>query len=296
VDLVSKRVLITGIDSFTGVHLSSYLQKRGYEVYGTSLFNKSEKIEICDITDREDIKQVLNAINPDYIIHLSAISFTAHGKSEDFYRVNTIGTLNILDTILELNMNPSKIILASSATIYGNQGVDILDESLCPSPTNHYGASKYAMECLAKNYFAQLNIIITRPFNYTGVGQGEHFLIPKIVNHFKEDKKVIELGNLDVSREFNDVGYLCEIYQNLLELDSSSHIVNLCSNRGIALLEVIEIMNEIAKYSIEVKVNSAYVRKDEIKRLTGSPKKLFELIATVEQKEFKETLRDMFET
>lgn len=295
-DLVSKRVLITGIDSFTGVHLSSYLQKRGYEVYGTSLFNKSEKIEICDITDREDIKQVLNAINPDYIIHLSAISFTAHGKSEDFYRVNTIGTLNILDTILELNMNPSKIILASSATIYGNQGVDILDESLCPSPTNHYGASKYAMECLAKNYFAQLNIIITRPFNYTGVGQGEHFLIPKIVNHFKEDKKVIELGNLDVSREFNDVGYLCEIYQNLLELDSSSHIVNLCSNRGIALLEVIEIMNEIAKYSIEVKVNSAYVRKDEIKRLTGSPKKLFELIATVEQKEFKETLRDMFET
>ncbi len=65
--------------------------------------------------------------------------------------------------------------MASSATIYGNQGLEVLDESLCPIPANHYGASKYAMECLVKNYFTKLNIIITRPFNYTGVGQAEHF-------------------------------------------------------------------------------------------------------------------------
>ena len=295
VDLASKKVLITGIDSFTGVHLSSYLQAQGYDVYGTSLLNTSDNQYQCDITKKEDIKRVLIATTPNYIIHLSGISFPAHGNSEDFYKVNTIGTLNILDSLLELKMNPLKIILASSATIYGNQGLTVLDESLCPAPANHYGASKYAMECLVKNYFNRLNIIITRPFNYTGVGQAEHFLIPKIVNHFKEGKKVIELGNLDVSREFNDVKYLCEIYQKLLESEVSSHALNVCSNRGIALLEVIEIMNKIAGYKIEVKVNLAYVRKDEIKRLTGSPKKLFDLIGNVEQKIFKKTLKDMFE-
>ncbi len=290
-----KKVLITAIDSFTGKHLSSYLQDSGYDVYGTSLFNEADKTYRCDITKKEDIKRVFEEVSPDFIIHLSGISFTAHGNSEDFYRVNTIGTTNILDMLVELNMSPSKVVLASSATIYGNQGLEILDESLCPKPANHYGASKYAMECIVNNYFNRLNIIITRPFNYTGIGQEENFLIPKILKHFKENKREIELGNLDVSREFNDVGYVCEVYKKILECDSNSEVVNICSNRGIKLLDVIDMMNEIADYKIEVKVNPAFVRKDEIKALTGSPKKLFSLIGHVELQEFKTTLREMFE-
>ena len=290
-----KKVLITGIDSFTGTHLSSYLQKDGYDVYGTSFFNEADKKYKCDITKKEDIKKILNKVNPDFIIHLSGISFAAHENNEDFYRVNTIGTINILDTLTELDINPVKVIIASSATVYGNQGLEVLDESLCPMPANHYGASKYSMECMAKNYFNKLNLIITRPFNYTGTGQEEHFLIPKIVKHFKENKKEIELGNLYISREFNDVSYICEIYKNFLESDISSEIVNICSNRGIKLLDVIEMMNEVAGYKIEIKVNPAFVRMNEIKTLTGSSKKLFNLIGNVKQKEFKQTLREMFE-
>ena len=154
-----KKTLIIGIDSFTGYYLSSHLEYSGYEIYGTSLFDKADKIYKCDITAKSDIIHVLKEVNPDFIIHLSGISFTAHGHNEDFYKVNTIGTTNILDALIELDINPSKIILASSATIYGNQGLDILDETLCPSPANHYGASKYAMECLAKNYFNKLNFL-----------------------------------------------------------------------------------------------------------------------------------------
>ncbi|MEA2099578.1 MAG: GDP-mannose 4,6-dehydratase [Campylobacterota bacterium] len=291
-----KKVLITGIDSFTGNYLSSHLKNCGYDIYGTSLFNTSEKKYKCDITDKKDVISVLKKVNPDFIIHLSAISFAAHGDSEDFYKVNTIGTTNILDSLVELDMNPSKVILASSATIYGNQGLEVLDESLCPIPANHYGASKYAMESLAKNYFNKLNIIITRPFNYTGVNQADNFLIPKIVNHFKEKKEIIELGNLDVSREFNDVGFVCDVYEKLLESKQKSQMVNICSNRGIKLLDVIDMMNDIAGYMIEVKVNPAFVRKDEIKSLTGSPKKLFEMLGVVKQKDFKDTLRAMFES
>jgi nucleoside-diphosphate-sugar epimerase len=166
---------------------------------------------------------------------------------------------------------------------------------MCPKPANHYGASKYAMECMAKNYFDKLNIIITRPFNYTGVGQAEHFLIPKIMKHFKEKKQVIELGNLNVSREFNDVTYVCEVYKALLECESNGEVVNICSNIGIKLLDVIDMMNKLADYKIEVKVNPEFVRKDEIKSLTGSTDKLFQMIGYVEQKDFENTLRDMFE-
>ena len=290
-----KKVLITGVDSFTGNYLSSYLSDDSYDIYGTSLFKRGEKKYRCDITKKEDIIAVLREVSPDFILHLSGISFPAHGDMQEFYGVNSVGALNILDALVELNMHPEKVILVSSATVYGNQGLSVLDESLCPMPANHYGASKYVMESLARNYFEKLNIIITRPFNYTASGQAEHFLIPKIVKHFRAKEEFIELGNLDVEREFNDIGFVCEVYKRLLESDIKSEIVNIASNRAIKLLDVIEMMQEIAKYKIEVRVNPAFVRKDEIKSLSGSPKKLFNLIGQVEQVAFKETLRGMFE-
>lgn len=289
-----NKVLITGMDSFTGMHLTSHLTKNGYDVYGTSLFNTGTNKYQCDITHKDDIISVLKKVQPDYIIHLSGISFAAHGDNEDFYRVNTIGTINILDALIELGLQPQKIILASSATVYGNQGKEVLDESLCPAPANHYGASKYAMECLTKGYFTKLSIVITRPFNYTGIGQAEHFLIPKIVKHFKEEKQVIELGNIHVSREFNDVAYVCEVYKQLLECDTQGETVNICSGVGVKLLDIIDIMNELAGYNIEVRVNPAFVRKDEIKTLTGSTNKLFNMINKVESQEIKYLLDSMY--
>ena len=290
-----KKVLITGIDSFTGKHLSAYLEKSGYDVYGTSLLKVGTKKYKCDITKKEEVVAVLKRVNPNFFIHLSGISFPAHGCVEDFYKVNTVGATNILDAFLELKLNPQKIILVSSATIYGNQGLEVLDESLCPEPANHYGASKYVMECLAKNYFSKLNIIIARPFNYTGIGQSDNFLIPKIVKHFRENEKTIELGNLDVSREFNSVDFICEVYTKLLEATAKSTIVNVASNKGIKLLDVIDMMNKIAKYTIEIKVNQAFIRKDEIKSLTGSADLLFTLIGRVKEQDFSGTLREMYE-
>ncbi|MDO8453118.1 MAG: GDP-mannose 4,6-dehydratase, partial [Sulfurimonas sp.] len=258
-------------------------------------FESADKKYKCNITEKSDIEKVLKKVEPDFLIHLSGISFAAHRDNEAFYKVNTIGTTNILDTLVELGLKPDKIILASSATIYGNQGLEVLDESLCPKPANHYGASKYVMECLAQNYFEKLNILITRPFNYTGNGQAEHFLIPKIVKHFKEKSETIELGNLDVKREFNDISFVCEVYKRLLECDKKSEILNIATNRGIKLLDVIENMNEIAGYKIRVVVNPNFVRKDEIKSLTGSCEKLSVAIGTIEPKDFKDTLREMFE-
>ncbi|SHO80464.1 UDP-glucose 4-epimerase [hydrothermal vent metagenome] len=290
-----KKLLITGIDSFTGVHLSKYLSGFGYDIYGTSLFNSGDKLYKCDITNKQDILDVLADIKPQFLIHLSGISFAGHGNLEEFYRVNTIGTTNILDSFIALGLKPQKVILASSATIYGNQGLEVLDESLCPKPANHYGASKYAMESLASGYFDKLPIIITRPFNYTGVGQSDNFLIPKIVKHFREKQQIIELGNLNVKREFNDVGFVCEVYKRLLEVNRDSEVVNIASNRGIGLLDVIDSMNEIAGYKIEVKVNPAFVRKDEIKSLTGSNEKLFDIIGEVEHKSLESMLGEMFE-
>lgn len=293
---VSKKVLIIGIESFTGKHLARHLKLSGYDIFGTSFFESDDThIFQCDITDKESTLGILTTVLPEYIINLAGISFVGHAKKELFYGVNVLAVENILDAILEIeNYQPKKVILVSSATVYGNQESSILDESMVPNPLNHYGISKLAMEQIAKTYFDKLNIIITRPFNYTGIGQEAHFLIPKIVSHFKEKKMEIELGNIDVFREFNDVEYICEIYKKLLESDAKSEIVNICSNRLIALKEVIEQMNEVAGYKIMIKINPAFVRENEIVSLSGSPDKLFGLVGEVNQKYFEKTLEEMY--
>jgi len=285
------KVLITGIDGFTGEHLNKYLLNKGYKVFGTSLKNEKENIFKCDITKKDEIQRVINKIKPNYIIHLAAISFVGYENNNEFYNVNTIGTENLL---MSIDSNVDKVLIVSSAAVYGNQSSEVLDESMCVNPNNHYGISKYSAEQITKNYFDKLPIIITRPFNYTGVGQKGTFLIPKIIKHYKEKKEVIELGNLDVIREFNSVEFVCEAYFRLLNCEYKSEIVNIASGRGVKLLDIISYMNEISKYEIKIKINKKFVRKNEIKKLVGSNKKLFDMVGKVEQENIKDLLLKIY--
>lgn len=295
-----QRVLITGIDSFTGYHLKQQLEISGFCVSGTCLsstFAKeadNENTFVCDITNKQALIDVLKQCRPDYLIHLAGISFVGHPVIEDFYRINVVGTQNILDALLESQTQIKKVILASSATVYGNQGIEVLDESICPQPANHYGMSKLSMEHMARTYFDKLPIIVTRPFNYTGARQADNFVIPKIVKHFKQKSRSIELGNLHVEREFNDVAYACEVYKHLLQVKQSGEIVNLCSGRGVNLLSVVDLMNEIAGYDIEVGVNPDFVRPNELPRLIGSVNKLQSLIGELPVIPLKNTLTGMY--
>lgn len=290
-----KKVFITGLEGFTGFHLEHSLRLKGYEVYGTSLKDSSQPhIFTCDITKRLEIEAIVNDIAPDFVIHLAGIAFVAEKNASLIYDVNVLGTENLLDALCGLPKKPQKVILASSAIVYGNQHVEVLDESMCPKPVNHYGFSKLAMEYLATTYFEKLPIIITRPFNYTGIGQDEHFLIPKIIKHYKEKQRSIELGNLHVSREFNDIRDVVSWYIGLLESSAESAIVNLCSEKAVSLLEIIDLMNDIAGYTMDVKINPAFVRENEIKTLFGSAEKLSQILHTKEHITIKNTLEVMF--
>ena len=292
-----RRVLITGIEGFTGVYLEDLLTKAGYDVFGLVFPYSNDKKHVpCNIVNRNDVVSALNDLRPDYIIHLAGISFVPHSDIKQIYDINLFGTLNILDVLLEIRLKPIKVVLASSANVYGNPTMESIDESVCPAPVNHYATSKLAMEIMARTYFDRLSILITRPFNYTGVGQPEQFLIPKIVGHFKKGKKTIELGNLDVIREFSDVRSVVDVYKRLMECDAKSEITNVCSGSGVSLMEIIRKMNEIAGYEIDVKVNHEFVRKNEVKKLIGSPNKLFSLIGEIKRFPLAETLRWMFES
>ncbi|MBD3816576.1 MAG: GDP-mannose 4,6-dehydratase [Halothiobacillus sp.] len=291
-----KTVLVTGATGFTGRHMIVALKSRGYRVVGLGHSTSQADVIIpCDLRNHADVRAVVLRAKPDYVVHLAGLSFVGHGDAEGFYRVNLFGSLNLLEALASLPSPPSKVLIASSANVYGMPGVEIIDESVCPAPVNHYACSKLAMEHMVRTWFDRLPIIITRPFNYTGPGQDERFLIPKIVGHFKRGMSKIELGNLDVSRDFSDVADVVAAYIALLESDARSTTVNVCSGRDTSLREVISMMSTIAGYDIDVSVNPAFVRGNEITRLLGDNARLQGLIHMVPKTDLQATLQRMYE-
>lgn len=289
-----KKILVTGVNGFTGQYVSKELQRRGYQVIGLVYTNPLDDQVACDLTDKTAVKQCLELVKPDGIIHLAALSFVGHVDQKAFYDVNVFGCLNIVESLVDLGLNKTKVIVASSANIYGNPDVARINEQQQPSPVNHYAMSKLAMEHMVKLWFPKLPIIITRPFNYTGVGQMSNFLIPKIVSHFKDNKTTIELGNIDVSRDFSDVRDIAKSYVDLLESDVRSEVFNLCSGNVHSLSSIIEKMEEIAGYKIDVQVNPDFVRANEIKVLGGDNGKLFNMTASKPTLTIDQTLSDMY--
>ncbi|CAH6869213.1 UDP-glucose 4-epimerase [Vibrio chagasii] len=290
-----KKVLLTGADGFTGKYVESELLSRGYSVVGLVYREAKEGQVACDLTDRKAVVECLKEVKPDYIIHLAALSFVGHADQKAFYDVNVFGALNLLEAAKELRLELKKVVFASSANIYGNpENVTRISESITPSPVNHYAMSKLAMEHMARLWFSQYPMIITRPFNYTGPGQAGQFLIPKIVSHFQKKASEIELGNTDVSRDFSDVRDIALAYANLLESDAQSEIVNLCSGQVTSLQSIISMMEDIAGYNIKVRVNPDFVRENEIKILGGDNTKLTSLTGKAPSIMIEKTLADMY--
>ncbi|RQT37874.1 NAD-dependent epimerase/dehydratase family protein [Burkholderia contaminans] len=293
----TPRALVTGLGGFTGDYLAKSLQAAGYRVFGTTHDSEASGAGMyrVDLCDRAALAKVVADVQPDVVAHLAAVSFVAHGDADAIYRTNVVGSRNLLEALANLANRPRAILLASSANIYGNAAVEIIDESVEPNPANDYAVSKLAMEYLARLWQDKLPIVVARPFNYTGVGQSPQFLLPKIVSHFQRGERVIELGNIDVERDFSDVRRVVDAYRRLLEQAPAGGVFNVCSGRAVSLKAVIAMMEQIAGYTIDVQVNPAFVRANEVRRLQGNGARLQAAIGTLDDIPLESTLRWMFE-
>jgi len=268
-----QTIWLLGATGFTGRYLLPLLQAAGYKVI----------TERVDISSALAVEKAMLKIQPDYIINLAGVSFIPDGESANIYAINTFGPQNILEACLKLKKAPQKIILASSALVYGEQKQEIINESCIANPINHYGCSKWAMEQIAKNYQGKLNIIIPRPFNYTGIGQNNKFLIPKIVEHFQQRKPTISLGNIDIWRDFSDVRWVAETYAQLLKIPNTQAHMNLCSGNLTSIREIISSLEKLTNHTIKVEINSAFVRKSDMKSQKGSNEQLYTVIPTLDK-------------
>jgi nucleoside-diphosphate-sugar epimerase len=163
----------------------------------------------------------------------------------------------------------------------------------CPT-SMHYAASKLAMGHLVRTWFDRLPIVVTRPFNYTGRGQSERFLVPKIVSHFVRRRPFIELENLDVARDFSDVRIVSRAYRALLEAPVVGETINVCSGNPRTLTEILDIAREASGHDLEVRINPAFVRQKEVKVLVGSAERLNRVVPDMPAIGLEDTLDWMF--
>ncbi|MDC0876722.1 GDP-mannose 4,6-dehydratase [Methylophilaceae bacterium] len=279
------KILVTGSEGFTGIHFMLRCKDLDIEV-----------VELkSNLLDVDGLKSELKNLKIDYVVHLAGISFIAHDDQNIFKKVNVDGTENLLAAIKLMKVRPNKILLASTANLYGLVESGEINEQILPSPQNSYGHSKLMMENIALDkYGDSFDFIIARPFNYTGKSQNLVFVVPKIVDHFKKKSSSIELGSLDVRREFNDVRFVVDCYIDLLMNVKKTEIINICSGITYSINDIINEMKVISNHQIKVNVNPEFLRENEIKSLKGNPEKLYNLSSVKNSYNLNDTLLWMY--
>lgn len=265
-------VLITGINGFVGKILRRSLEEKGISVSGIDMRSDDDAVHAVDITDQKSVIRCMNAIRPDFIFHLAAISRVDYDNPSLLYHINVTGTLNLLIAAAQCSKMP-RVLLISSSQVYGvvPKEQQPIGERTAVMPVNHYGASKAAAEEIARVFHHEygLPVAIARPFNHIGRGQDQHFVIAKIIKAVREKTPEITLGNLSVTRDFLDVRDVVDAYIRLMERFPDGEVFNIASENGYRLEDLLAIIQEISGFKLNITRSESLLRKNEIVMSVG---------------------------
>ncbi len=273
---VSSNVLLTGGDSFTGRYVIEVLQGRGMRVFATyhGKIPESARGDVrwlpLDLEQAKSIHEVVAAAAPDLCLHLAGLSHTTLSAPQSYYAVNTVGSHALLSCLAGMPKPPRRVVVASSAAVYGTPQHQPVNEAHPLAPNSHYGCSKLAMEHMLHPFASTLPLTIVRPFNYTGPGQSEDFLVSKMVAHFRDRRAEMKLGNLDVLRDFSDVRDIARWYVRTLEDPRAPAVVNFCSGETQSLRFILTELYRLTAFTPVVTSDSALVRKNEVLSIQGA--------------------------
>lgn len=268
--------LIMGIDSFTGTYVKDIFKNNGYHVFGTSYLPQFKitdaSVFSVDLLKIAEIDAVIKQTKPEVVIHLAGISYVVSDNPKPFYDVHISGTHNLLKSLADSAYKPSKVILASTAQVYGDNPNP--NEKTNPNPLNDYAVSKLAMEYMTKIWMKKLPIIIARPFNYIGVGQSKNFIIPKLITAFKNKQAELEIGKTDMKRDFSDVRFIAQCYYSLATRGKAGETYNLASAKSYSVQYLIDELTHIAQFQPMIKLNPAFIRPNDPPMIVGNNEKI----------------------
>lgn len=302
---MSGTALVTGAGGFVGTHLVRYLKSKGWEVVGCDLVTK-EGICRCDITNDGEVESLLDYVfkgigSITHIFHLSAMSYVPESISrpDECIRVNTLATVRLIDRLIKRGVNPVFIFISTSE-VYGVPEFLPVNESHRLMPQNPYSISKVAGDLYCQFVFKQYGFrtIVVRPFNHSGPGQSERFVLSSFAKQFVEiekgrKEKVISVGNLNVERDFLHVFDVVKAYELVAMRGEVGQVYNVCSGRAVKLTEVIEILKNITGIEPEIVLDPSKVRQVDVQSVYGSYDKLFKDTGWRPQYSVQELLKDL---
>jgi GDP-4-dehydro-6-deoxy-D-mannose reductase len=306
-----KKAFITGLTGFAGKHLSKLLLENDFEVSGTYLFEDSieglenrDRIDLhqLDLIDKDRTHEIIEKVRPDYIFHLAAIASPRQSFIDPMntFTTNISGELNVLEAARDLGLLGSKILIISSAEVYGHvDPKDIpMDEETPFMPTNPYAVSKITQDYLALMYNLthKLQIVRVRPFNHVGPGQAPIFAISafakKIVDVEKGRESVMKIGNLTSKRDFTDVRDMMRAYLLALEKGEVGEVYNLGSGKSYLMSDILNMMIGMSKAEIKTEQDPELMSPSDDPELLCDSSKFINLTGWKVEIPIEKTLKD----
>ena len=184
------KILITGASGFIGSFIVEEALRRGFETWAAVRKSSSrdylqdERIRFIELNlnSKEQLVEQLRDKDFDYVVHAAGV--TKCLNKQDFHRINTLGTKNLVDAILEVKMPLKRLVFVSSLSIFGaireQQPYEEIRETDTPQPNTAYGRSKLE----AEQYLASvegLNYVILRPTGVYGPREKDYFIMAKSI-------------------------------------------------------------------------------------------------------------------
>lgn len=276
------KILITGVTGFVGRHLVKHLHNEvpDAEIWGLVWEEDPARVPADvkrltgDLTLPSSLARNLEQVRPDVIFHLAGATSVASSwqQPDRSFQVNAIGTLNLLEALRSLGVDPT-VVVATSAEIYGavpreNQPIR---EDAPLSPISPYATSKAAQDLIAAQYHRGFNqrTIRLRFFPHTGPGRPPQFAASAFARQIARierglDPPVLAVGNLDPIRDFTDVRDIARAYWSAADRGQPGEAYNVGSGRGISIRDVLEHLLSRSTASIEVEIDPDRLRLADI--------------------------------
>jgi GDP-4-dehydro-6-deoxy-D-mannose reductase len=299
---MAKKIVVTGANGFVGKHLVQELLKNDYNVVaiGGSQFAPLEQDGVeyltLDLMNTEETSKI-DFTDVSGVIHLAGIA--AVGPSFDkplqYINVNIGLQVNLFEAALAQKAAP-RFLIISSGTLYDPQAPQPLTEKSPVLPNSPYAVSKLGQEQMGLYYQNRgFEVVIARPFNHIGPGQGPGFIVPDFAQQLVADgdKPEISVGNLDAKRDYTDVRDIVRAYRLLVERGRQGEFYNISSGKPISGHEILDGLAKAAKVQPTVKQDPDKMRPSDIPVLSGSHDKLAKDTGWQPEIAFETTMADV---
>lgn len=302
------RVLITGAGGFVGPYVHAALRKvcGDIAIVATSKDDGSHPLigrtETLDVTDKAAVAEAIGRHRPTHVINLAGIAAPAVAQAdpEAAWRLHLNGALNLADAILGVAPE-CWLIQVGSGLAYGESakaGLP-LDETALLAPTDDYGASKAAADlALGAMCRKGLKCVRMRPFNHTGAGQAEDYVVPAFAMQVARIEAglappVIGTGNLDAERDFLDVRDVAKAYALVVARSAAlepNAIFNIASGIPRRVGDVLDQLLARSTVKITVERDAQRFRANDLPRVVGDASLARARLGWVPEYDFEDTL------